>query len=89
MSFEAVHSVMECVSRGDYATAHNDEERKVLQLMKEVKVIASSIPGSSASRLAMRNKIRGMMTELGMPSFHITINPADVYNPLVKFLAGD
>ena len=69
--------------------AHNDEERKVLQLMKEVKVIASSVPGSLASRLAMRNKIHGMMTELGMPSFYITINPADVYNPLVKFLAGD
>ena len=29
------------------------------------------------------------MTELGMPSFYITINPADVFNPLVKFLAGD
>jgi hypothetical protein len=24
----------------------------------------------------------------GLPSFYITINPADVYNPLVKFLAG-
>jgi hypothetical protein len=28
------------------------------------------------------------MVEKGMPSFYITINPADVYNPLVKFLAG-
>lgn len=25
----------------------------------------------------------------GFPSFFITINPADVYNPLVKFLAGN
>jgi hypothetical protein len=23
-----------------------------------------------------------------LPSFYVTINPADVYNPLVKFLAG-
>jgi hypothetical protein len=29
------------------------------------------------------------MVEKGMPSFYITINPEDVYNPLVKFLAGD
>lgn len=28
------------------------------------------------------------MIEKGLPSFYITINPADVYNPLVKFLAG-
>ena len=69
--------------------AHNDKERKVLQLMKEVKVITSSVLGSLASRLAMCNKIHGMMTELGMPSFYIMINPADVYNLLVKFLAGD
>ena len=26
--------------------------------------------------------------EKGLPSFYITINPADVYNPLVKFLTG-
>lgn len=24
-----------------------------------------------------------------LPSFYLTINPADVYNPLIKFLAGD
>jgi hypothetical protein len=28
------------------------------------------------------------MIEKGLPSFYITINPADVYNPVVKFLAG-
>jgi hypothetical protein len=28
------------------------------------------------------------MCEQGLPSFYVTINPADVYNPLVKFLAG-
>jgi hypothetical protein len=26
--------------------------------------------------------------ELGLPSFYVTINPADIYNPLVKFLTG-
>jgi hypothetical protein len=28
------------------------------------------------------------MIEKGLPSFYITINPADVFNPVVKFLAG-
>lgn len=28
------------------------------------------------------------MYSKGMPSFFITINPADIYNPLVRFLAG-
>ena len=29
-----------------------------------------------------------MITQFGMPIFFLTINPADVYNPLMKFLAG-
>ena len=29
------------------------------------------------------------MMEHGLPAFFITINPADVYNPVVKFLAGE
>lgn len=88
VSPEAVHVVSERVSRGDFATANSDEERKVLKLMNEVKVVTSHVPGSSASRVAMRNEIRGLMMDQGLPSFYITINPADVFNPLVKFLAG-
>ena len=51
-------------------------------------MINSHVPGSSAAYIDMCNQIRAMITQLGMPTFFITINPADVYNPLVKFLAG-
>ena len=56
--------------------------------MNEVKVVTSHVPGSSALRVAMQNDICGLMMDQGLPSFYITINPADVFNPLVKFLAG-
>ena len=85
---QAIHCVTERVSRGDFHTAKSDDEREVLKLMKEVQLVTSHVPGSSASRVAMRNEIRGLMMDLGLPSFYVTINPADVYNPLVKFLAG-
>lgn len=29
------------------------------------------------------------MFEKGLPSFYLTINPADIYDPIVKFLGGD
>jgi hypothetical protein len=77
------------VANGDTKTANNDEERRVLKLMKEVNVINSHVAGSSQSKLVMRNQIRGLMIDKGLPSFYITINPADVFNPLVKFLADD
>ena len=56
--------------------------------MKQVNAVTSNVPGTSSSRVAMRNEIRALMMEKGLPSFFITINPADVYNPLVKFLGG-
>jgi len=88
VSPHAIHLVSERVARGDFETASTDEERKVLRLMKEVKIITSHVPGSSASRVTMRNEIHGLIMDQGLPSFFITINPADVYNPVVKFLAG-
>lgn len=88
VSPDAVHRVAERVANGDYVTAKDEDEKKVLQLMKSVNVVTSNVPGSSASKVLMRNEMRGMMMELGLPSFFITINPADIYNPIVKLLGG-
>lgn len=88
VSQEAVHLVTERVARGDSVTFNSDEERQVLNLMKEVNIITSHVSGSAASRVTMRNEMRALMIDKGLPSFYITINPADVFNPLVKFLAG-
>lgn len=88
VSPQAIHVVSERVAKGDYATANNDDEHKVLELMKQVKTVTGNVPGSTAARMVMRNEIRALMVDKGLPSFYITINPADIYNPLVKFLAG-
>ena len=88
VSPDAIERVISESSDKGYATAHDDEERKVLDVMKEVNTISSHIPGSSASQVAMRNEIRALTMKIGLPSFFITINPADIYNPIVKFLAG-
>ncbi|KAJ7729150.1 hypothetical protein B0H16DRAFT_1239083, partial [Mycena metata] len=77
----AIHIVSERIAAGDTVTANTAEERRVLRLMKEVSVINSHVPGSAQSKLVMRNEIRALMLEKGLPSFYITINPADVYNP--------
>jgi hypothetical protein len=88
VSTTVVTSVSERVANGGSITPKNVEEHKVLHLLKQVNGIAATAPGSSAARVAMRNEIRGLMIEKGLPSFYITINPADMFNPIVKFLAG-
>ncbi|KAJ6532522.1 hypothetical protein B0H19DRAFT_1214072 [Mycena capillaripes] len=84
----SLKSVSERVANGESAVPKNAEERKVLNLLRQVNGVAASAPGSSAARVAMRNEIRGLVIEKGLPSFYITINPTDVFNPVVKFLAG-
>ncbi|KAJ7688747.1 hypothetical protein B0H17DRAFT_938109, partial [Mycena rosella] len=85
---EVVKTVSERFANGGSAVPKNAEEHKVLNLLKQVNGVAASMPGSSAARIAMRNEIRGLMIEKGLPSFYITISPADVFNPIVKFLTG-
>ena len=36
----------------------------------------------------MRNEIRALMSKKGLPTFYVTINPVDVYNPVLKFMCG-
>ncbi|TFK65636.1 hypothetical protein BDN72DRAFT_741022, partial [Pluteus cervinus] len=80
---DAVHKVTERISRGDYCTADNDAERRVLCVMKEIQAVNTSVQGSSAGKLQMRRDIHALTMHLGMPSLFITINPADIYNPVV------
>ncbi len=89
VSADAIHIVAERVSRGDFTTCGSEEEKRALTLMKEVRAVTSNVSGSSSSCTTMRNEIRGLMMDQGLPSFYITINPADVYSPVVKFLAGE
>lgn len=85
---EAIQRVAEQMEKGEMKFDRQDE-KDVLHLMRDVHMVNSTVMGSGASRMKMRNEIRAMIASLGAPSFFITINPADVYNPLVKLLAGD
>ena len=91
VSSQTIHAVCERLATGDQLNIRqmSREEQRIVKLMKEVNIITSNVAGSSASRVAMRNEIRSLIMEKGLPSFYITLNFADVYNPLVKFLAGD
>lgn len=53
LSPEVVQRVSERVSNGHPPAPENEEERKVLNLLKQVNAVASNVPGSSAARVAM------------------------------------
>ena len=88
VSSEAIHTVTERVANGDKLTANMAEERRVLELMKQVNAVSSYVQGSSASKAVQRSELKALMIDQGLPSFYLTINPSDVHNPIVRFLAG-
>jgi len=60
-----------------------------MTLMKEVTAVGSHIPGSSASKLRVRNKIRGYMGYFGLPHLYVTMNPNAKHSPIFHAMWGD
>ncbi|KAJ3884616.1 hypothetical protein GG344DRAFT_13150, partial [Lentinula edodes] len=83
VSAAAINKVAVRYGKGDTVSFNTPEERLVLDLMREVNLVTSRVPWSSSSLVTMRNQIRGQMMDQGLPSFYITINPANVYHPLL------
>ncbi|TFK91102.1 hypothetical protein K466DRAFT_441885, partial [Polyporus arcularius HHB13444] len=88
ISEDAVARVCARIANKTPLTGLDFEERQVVKLMEEVQLVSRNVPGTSAARLAMRNELRALMLTHGTPHFYLTINPADLYNPVVKFLSG-
>ena len=83
-----IHTVTEWVASGNHSMTFTMEEMRVKRLLESVNSIARHVDGSAASCTMMRNEIRGLMIDCGCPSFYVTVNPVDVYNPVVKFMGG-
>ncbi|KDQ16319.1 hypothetical protein BOTBODRAFT_107066, partial [Botryobasidium botryosum FD-172 SS1] len=86
VSSTVLHDVAEKLKKGGHVDMSSEEERKACKLMNEVKLVTSHVPGSAAAKVTMRNEIKGMFITEGIPSFFVTINPADIYNPVLNVI---
>jgi hypothetical protein len=60
----------------------------VRKLFNQLKAVGKNVPGSDFERRSLQHEIKALMVELGLPTFFITINPADFHHPLVLHYAG-
>ncbi len=60
ISNEAIHRVAEHMASGDSMTFHTEEEQQVIELMKQVNAVSTSIQGSSASKLSQRSELKAL-----------------------------
>lgn len=65
------------------------EQKKVMTLVQEVNTIGAKIPGSSSSKLLLRNEIRAYMGYFGLPHLYLTLNPSAGHSPVFQAVWGD
>jgi hypothetical protein len=65
------------------------EESTVFELLRYVDYVSDHIEGSASEVLKMREVIQAINRSAGTLSLFFTLNPADTYNPLSAFTAGN
>ncbi|KAF8351774.1 hypothetical protein F5887DRAFT_868546, partial [Amanita rubescens] len=86
---DTVKRVASMINDKSTAIDPNSTEFGVIKLMHDVQLVNSTVLGSNFARSAMREQIRSLIISMGAPSLYITINPADIYNPIVRVLTRD
>ena len=95
VSTEAVSEVSSILSdraqRKDFSKfePESESQRAVMQLMKYVEWLGTDLMGSKADVQEMREEIRAIDRDVGTASIFFTLNPADNYNPVASFMAGN
>ncbi|KAF8230247.1 hypothetical protein L208DRAFT_1282975 [Tricholoma matsutake] len=67
----------------------SNEQKNVMDLLKQVNTIAAKIPGSQASKISSRNTIQSYAGFFGIPSLYFTANPNTACSPLFQLMCGD
>ncbi|EGO01395.1 hypothetical protein SERLA73DRAFT_37257, partial [Serpula lacrymans var. lacrymans S7.3] len=70
------------------AKPSNRQQKHAMRLLNRLKLAAKDLKGSFGYKLCRCNEIRALIKKLGMPALFITLNPADIYNPLLGIIAG-
>ena len=70
------------------AKPSNRKEKQAIRILDRLKLVAKHLRGSSGYKVCRRNEIRALMKKYSTPALFMTINPADVYHPLLGVLGG-
>jgi hypothetical protein len=70
-------------------TGKIDSNSIISKMFSKVHSASVHVQGSKASLFNRRLDLKSYIIKFGTPMFYITINPADVHNPLMLFLANE
>ncbi|VDB96204.1 unnamed protein product [Peniophora sp. CBMAI 1063] len=87
-SADALEDMAQKWLKNPFAQASDPHERKLLSMLNKLKAILHDLPGSNASKLKMRNEVRGLMKTHGTPALFVTFAPSDIHSSLLYLLGG-
>ncbi|KAJ7648174.1 hypothetical protein DFH06DRAFT_997279, partial [Mycena polygramma] len=64
------------------------QEKKAMRTLNKLKLIGKDLKGSSGYKQCRRNEIRAMMKKMSTPALFLTLNPADICDPLLAAMGG-
>ncbi|EGO03828.1 hypothetical protein SERLA73DRAFT_38190, partial [Serpula lacrymans var. lacrymans S7.3] len=71
-----------------HAKPSNRKEKRALKLLNRLKFVAKNLQGSYDYKLCRKNKICALIKQFATPALFLTLNPADVCNPLLAVIGG-
>ncbi|KAJ7084456.1 hypothetical protein B0H15DRAFT_923742 [Mycena belliarum] len=70
------------------AKPSNKAEKRAMRTLNKLKLMAKDLKGSSGYKQCRRNEIRAMMKKMATPALFMTLNPADICDPLLGAMGG-
>ncbi|KAJ7127827.1 hypothetical protein C8R44DRAFT_830311 [Mycena epipterygia] len=70
------------------AKASTTAEKKAMRTLGRLKLLAKDLKGSTGYKQCRRNEIRALMKKMATPALFLTLNPADIIDPLLGAIGG-
>jgi hypothetical protein len=84
---DVLKDISDKLSNGAHFSPSTTEEKKCFQLLNDLDHVGGFVKGSITSKKHMRNEIWSMISQLGAPSWFITLSPADSRHPICLYYA--
>ncbi|KAJ7909562.1 hypothetical protein B0H13DRAFT_1616465, partial [Mycena leptocephala] len=66
----------------------NKIEKKTIRTLNKLQLLAKDFKGSSGYKQCHQNEIRALMKKMATPALFVTVNSADIIDPLLGAMSG-
>src|SRR5271156_5575130 len=87
LNHDVLKNISDKLSSGEHFLPTSTEEKKCFRLLNDLDHVGGFVKGSITSKKHMRNEIWSMISQLGAPSWFITLSPADSRHPICLYYA--